>query len=289
MDPWRTLLVVVLAVLTVRIAWTVRAVACGKMPWTRLLLPGIVWIEAVGLAGHGMWQLRLATALALELAFLVIALRALRRRDGHGPLEVRIARSLEALVPPMIAKLAAVEIVLVSLAVRFLVGGWRRPAPAGVTYHRESGLRTMLPILPLLGIGDILLLELVILPHAGTGVRVIVHAFAAYGLVWLVGVYAAIRARPHELVDGTLVLHRGVFRTAVVDLAQVASIAPLPDFGDDWKARAYKRGATRLDIGGAPVLELRLHDGARYLVAVDDPAGVTADWTRRAARVSMPA
>jgi hypothetical protein len=67
-----------------------------------------------------------------------------------------------------------------------------------------------------------------------------------------------------------------VLRELTVDVAQIASIAPLPTFASDWKQRAYVKGALRLDIGGAPVLELRLHDGTRVLVAVDDPAAFVA-------------
>jgi hypothetical protein len=276
-EAWHSVLVVTLALLGAHVLGMVRDVARGNLPWTRLLLPSIVWIEAVGLSGEAMWQVRLGTAVVLELAFVVVAIRALRSRPhGTESSEARIARALGALVPPAIAKLAAIEMVIVGSAIRFLVGGWRHPAPAGFTYHRESGLRTMLPILPLLGVGDVLLLELVVLPHATLWVRIVVHAVAAYGLIWLIGLYASFRARPHRLVDARLELHRGILRGLTVDVAQIASIAPLPSFADDWKKRAYTKGAVRLDIAGATVLEMRLHDGTRLLVGVDDPAAFVA-------------
>jgi hypothetical protein len=172
----------------------------------------------------------------------------------------------------------ATELAIVGSAVRFLAGGWRRPTPAGFAYHRESGLRMLLPILPLLAIGDILLLELVILPNAAAWLRVVVHVLAIYGLVWLVGLYASLRDRPHQIVDRDLVLHRGILRSLVVPLDQIASIGPLPSFADDWKKRAYCKRALRLDVAGPPILELRLREppGARVLLAVDDPAAFTA-------------
>jgi len=275
-DAWRLVLAIALALLGVRLVGLVVDVVRGALPWTRLLLPSIVWIEAAGASGSALWQLRLATAIALELLFVVVAIHALRRRDTDGPIEERLARALESLVPPPIARLAAIELVLVGFAMSFLAGGWRRPTPAGFTSHRESGLRTMLPLLPLLAAGDVLLLELVILPRASTSLRIAVHALAAYGLVWLVGVYASIRARPHRLVNGRLELHRGIFRTMTLDVDQIVSIEPLPPFADDWKKRAYLRGAERLDLGGAPVLEIELRDHTRALVAVDDPAAFSA-------------
>jgi hypothetical protein len=272
---WRIAVLVVLGLVVVRLAFLVRAVACGKLPWTRLLLPSIVVIEGIGLAGHAMWQVRLGTAVALEITFVVVAIRALRRKGGELP-EIGIARALEALVPAAIARLAAIELVIVGLAARFVAGGWRRPTPAGFTYHRENGLRMMLPMLPLLAVGDILLLELVILPHAALWLRIVLHVLAGYGLVWLIGLYASARARPHRLVDGRLELHRGVLRRAVVEVAQIASVMPLPSFADDWKKRAYLKGTVRLDLGAAHVLELKLRDGTRMIVGVDDPAAFTA-------------
>lgn len=284
-DTWTAVLRVAFVLVSVRLVMLARDVACGNLPWTRMLLPSIVWIET---AGTMMWQARLGTGLVLEIAFLVVAIRALRRR-GEGLPEVRIARSLEALLPPRIARLAALEMVIVVHAVRFLFGGWRRPAPAGFTYHRESGLRTLLPILPLLGAGDVLLLELVVLPHAATWLRIVLHVLAAYGLLWLVGVYASMRARPHRLAGDRLELHRGVLRHHVVSRADVASIEPLPSFSDDWKKRAYLKKTLRLDIAGGSVLEMRLRDGSRVIVAVDDPAAFVAALSADKVAESPPA
>lgn len=163
-----------------------------------------------------------------------------------------------------------------------------RPA-ASFTYHRESGLRSLLPLLPLLAIGDVLLLELVILPHAATWLRLLVHALALSGVLWLLGVYASLRARPHQLVDGRLTLHRGTQRRLTVPVELIASIAKLPDFPDDWAKRAYCKGAIRLDVPGPAILELQLREvvrpigvlgegaaSTRVLVAVDDPASFIA-------------
>jgi hypothetical protein len=250
---------------------TVRDVIRGKLPWTRLLLPTIVVVLLVGLvAGDSMWQLRVGVLVALEIAFVVVAIRVFARRASERS-EVAIARALEALVPSFVARLAAVEMTLVGMAVRFVAGGWRRPVPAGFTYHRESGLRMMLPMIPLLAVGDVLLLELVVLPRAAAWVRVVVHVLAAYGLVWMIGIYAAMRERPHRVVGGTLELYRGVLRSRVVDLDQIESIEPLREFVDDWKKRAYLKGTVRMEVGGSSLLEMKLRDGTRIIVGVDEP------------------
>jgi hypothetical protein len=243
-----------------------------------------VIVEGVGLLWQGsalLWQARLAVALVLEIVFVTVAVREVRRAGGSEPLEVRCARAFGALLPPRLARLAAFEIVIVGSALRFLLGGWRRPVPPGFTYHRESGLRMLLPMLPLLAAGDVLLLELVLLPHAAAWLRVVAHVLAIYGLVWLVGLYASLRARPHQLALGRLVLHRGMLRQLEVPLAEIESIDRLPSFADDWKKRAYCKGALRLDVAGPTVLELRLAT-RRVLVAVDDPEAFLAACTIRA-------
>ena len=289
-EAWPSAFVVALAALGVRLAVMAWGAARRELPWSRLLLPAIILLEGVGLSSAALWQARLGTAVALELVVVAVAIRALRRATaGSEPVEARIARALAALLPPRVARLVAFELVVVGSALRFVGGGWRRAAPAGFTYHRESGLRMMLPILPLLGIGDVLLLELVILPHAETWLRVVLHVLAAYGLIWLIGLYASMRARPHQLVDGRLRLHRGLLGRVEVAVDQIASIDPLPDFADDWKKRAYCRGAIRIDVAGPTILELGLRDevrpigvlgeGAarkRVLVSVDDPAAFRA-------------
>ncbi|MGN6107886.1 MAG: hypothetical protein ACTHU0_22450 [Kofleriaceae bacterium] len=290
---WRSAFAIGLVMLGLRVVVMAWGVTRRELAWSRLLLPTILLLEGAGLAWHGqmeLWQLRLATVLAIEVLFVVIALRELRRNSvGTERSEERLARALGALLPPRVARLAAFELVLVGSALQFVFGGWRRESPSGFTYHRESGLRMLIPVLPLLGIGDILLLELVLLPLAAMWVRVLVHGIAIYGLAWLVGLYASMRARPHQIVDGRLTLHRGLLRRLDVRVTEIASIEPLPSFADDCKKRAYTRGALRLDMAGPAVFEIQLHHpvrpigvfgeehaGTRVLVAVDDPVAFTA-------------
>lgn len=274
---WEAALVAALALLAVRIGMMIREVMGGRLPWTRVLLPGVVWIEGVGLAGQGAWQVRVVTAIALEIVFVGAAIRALRNRERSGAaVELRIARALEAVVPPSIARLAAIELTIVGLAARHLAGGWRRPVPAGFAYWRENGIRQLLPILPLLCVGDVLLLELVVLPNAASWVRVVAHVVASYGVVWLIGIYASTRARPHRFVGDRLELYRGVLGHVSIARTDVAAVSPMPVITDAWKERAYKRASVRLDLGAAHVLEVTLRDGRRLLVGVDQPETMTA-------------
>lgn len=284
-----------LVVFGARLALLVVDVVRRELRWSRLLLPAILLLSIAGLgttqaaSWTGSVIVRLVIAGLCEVAFLAVAIYELRRRArDDAPIEARMARALEALVPPRLAHLIAFELAILGAAWRFALGGWRRPVPAGFTYHRESGLRMLLLALPLLLVGDVLLLELVLLPHAAPWLRIALHALSIYGLVWLVGLYASVRGRPHRIAGGQLALHRGLLGRMTVPVADIAEAMPLPAFADDWKRRAYCAGALRMDIAGPPILELQLRaparrtgvlgegpPGMRVLVAVDDPEAFT--------------
>jgi hypothetical protein len=291
---WLGLLGVTLVLLAIRTALLARAALRGELPWPRLMLPLIFLLEGTGMwwgDGAPVWQLvRMASAILLELAFIVLAIHQLRRAsDGDELPEARLTESLGQLLPPRAARLIAFELVIMGSALRFVSGGWRRPERQGFTYHRESSLRMLLRMLPLIAIADVALLELVLLPRAALWLRIAIHVLAIYGVIWLIGLYASLRARPHRIHDGQATLHRGVLGHIEVALDQIASIGVLPTFGDDWKLRAYRKGATRIDVSGPTILDIRLHApirpigvlgrgraSDRLLVAVDDPASFVA-------------
>ena len=303
---WLAALGVLLALLAIRLAVLVAAVRRGELRWSRLLLPAIFLVEGVGLwwgDGGAAWQAaRFATAIALELAVIVLAIHHLRRAPHTDELpEDRLARPLGHLLPPRAARLIAVELTVLGLALHHLFGGWRRPSRPGFTYHRDATLRLLLLMLPLIATADIALLELVILPSVALWLKIIIHFLAIYSLLWLIGLWASFRARPHQVRDGLATLHRGFLRHIAVPLDEIASIIPMPAFSDDWKLRAYRKRALRIDVAGSPTLEIRLRTPLRpisllgpdrasdhLLVSVDDPGafiaalgGTPASWPSR--------
>jgi hypothetical protein len=291
---WLAALGISLAMLAIRIAVLATAVRRGELRWSRLLLPGIFLVEGLGIwwgDGGSTWQsVRLATAIALELALVVLAIHHLWRAPRGDELpEDRLARPLGNLLPPRVARLIALELTVVGLALRYLFGGWRAPARPGFSYDRDAVLRMLLPVLPLMAAADVVLLELVILPSVARWIRIIVHILALYGALWIVGLWASFRARPHQVREGRAILHRGLLRHVEVPLDLIASVGPMPTFSDDWKLRAYRKRAIRIDVAGTPTLEIRLRapiqpigplgpgrPSDRVLVSVDDPIAFTA-------------
>lgn len=278
-----------LALLALRIAMIAARARRGRLPWTRLLIPAALLVEGCGLLfaqAPGPWRAaKLATALALELGLLgLIAHRFLRLRPEPGVLpEDHLAKPLEAFLPPRLARLIALETVLMGSALRFLAGGWRRPDPPGLSYHRASALAAILPALPLLLLGDLVLLE-VLLRKLHPWTRVLIHALDLYGILWVFGLWAGFRRRPHRVDGETVRLHKGLLARLELRKDQIVSARPLPAFDDDWARLRFQRAAIPFQVPGAPQLLLEL-DGpvratgllglgparTRVIVSADDP------------------
>ncbi|MBK9795360.1 MAG: hypothetical protein IPP58_02475 [Holophagaceae bacterium] len=291
--PWlTTALFLLLSLRVLTLLWDWRQ---ARIPGSRLLLPLVILLEGLGLVLSGASQLalrlRLGTALLLEVLLLLLAVRAWRTArtlPGTWP-EDRITAAFEAFVPPRAARLLALELVMLGSAMRFLLGGFRSPAPPGYSLHKETFLRAFLPVLPLLIPTDLFLIH-ALFPRMAPWLRWVLHVSTLYSVLWMVGLYATLRQRPHQL-DGTqLNLHMGLLGSLHLSREQVVSAAALPEFQDDWAKRQYLKGMHKLLRTGAPAVELRLSEavsrmgllgpGSRKLdrvaVSVDDPSAFLA-------------
>ncbi|HEX9009483.1 MAG TPA: hypothetical protein VF804_03885 [Holophagaceae bacterium] len=290
--PWLT--GSLLALLALRLAAMAAAWRQGRLPGTRLLLPAVLLAEGLSLILPGAspvaLRVRMGTALVLEALLLGLAVRALRqaRGAGQGWPEDRIAGAFEAFVPPRAARLMALELVMLGGAIRFLLGGFREPLPAGFSLHREAFLGSFLPVLPLLIPGDFLLLR-VLFSGLPAGLRWLLHLSTVYAVLWLFGLWAGLRRRPHRISDEAVELNLGPVKSVRLRRDQILGIAPLPEFDDDWARHRHMKGLHRLTTPGPAVLELRLREAVpalglvgptpardRVAVSVDDPAAFLA-------------
>jgi hypothetical protein len=272
-------------------AWQARR---GALPWTRLLLPAVLLLEGAGLSGlHGTsaaGRVRVVTALMLEIALVTFAVLRLRHLDPDSAEfpEDRLAGALEAFLPPRAAKLVATECVVLGMGLRFALGGWRQVPPAGFSYSREAVLGALLPALPLLLLGDLTLLE-VLLRHMAAGWRVLIHLLDLYGILWILGLWSAMRLRPHQIRDGVLHANHGFLRRAAIPLASIESVEAVPLLLEGPEKAAYRRDAHVLAAAGPPQLRLTLKSPlpalglfggrrpkGRVILAVDDPLALRA-------------
>ncbi|MBK8793712.1 MAG: hypothetical protein IPN59_11325 [Holophaga sp.] len=275
-----------LALKLVRNAFRARA---GLLPWGRLALPGLLLVEgAASLAHVGPRGLVVkgTTAVLLEMGLLWLAWRAWKDRAGaqEGLPEARLAHRLQSFLGPRASHLVALELVVLSGAIRALLGRGRKIVDANAfTYHRESVLGALLLALPVMAIGDLLLLDLV-LRHAAPWLRWTIHAVDLYGLLWILGLWQSMRDRPHRLDDEALWVHRGVLGSLRIPRLLLGQPKPLPFFDDPAARKAFLGDAANLGVSGGSEFLLELTEPLRpmgflglgparkrVLLTVDDP------------------
>lgn len=284
-----------LSLLALRVTVMIMDWRLGRVSGTRILLPALILVEGLGLvltqASDLALRLRLGTALGLEILLLILAVRAWRHSralPGAWP-EDPITAAFEAFVPSKAARLMALELVMLCSAFRFLFGGFRNPTPPGFSLHKETFLRAMLPALPLLIPTDLVLIH-ALFPRMAPGWRWFLHLSTVYAVVWMIGLYATLKQRPHQVDETQVSLHMSLLGAMRFPRDWVVSATPLPEFDDDWTKRDYMKGMHRLLRTGAPAVELRLteavsihglfgpstHLSDRVAVSVDDPSAFIA-------------
>ncbi len=196
----------------------------------------LVGLHALGWAG--------IAAEAVVLAALVVRVRRVSHRTrreraaGHGQTFALAAGLEDALPVPAIARVLAVELSAVALAFT----GWFRRPPAGASMHRSSGFVTIIGVMCALVVIETALTHLVIAQLAPT-VAIVMTVLSVYGVVWLVGNAHAVRLQPLRVIDGALVIERGVVARASVPVAAITSITPL--------TLGAPKGSVDLSFGGA--------------------------------------
>lgn len=268
--------------------------AQNLIPWTRLLIPLVILLEGLGLAWQGgsspiLKNLRLGTAVTLEFALVIFAIRVWMRRTHDSKLlpEDEVAKPVSAFLPHRTARLLSLELVVLGGALRFLFGGHRKADPPGFSYHRRCILGSLLLAIPVLIVADLVALEFLL--RTSPLLRWFVHLADAYAILWFTGLWASFRARPHTVDSDILTLHHGLLGHLSVRKDQIVSITKPPEFKDDWARLADQRKVIQLQAPGPPLLELHLSEPlsptgflglgkakSRVRIAVDDPEALRA-------------
>jgi hypothetical protein len=181
-------------------------------------------------------ELALAAYVALQLRSLWRAYHAERSGARY------VSDALDAAVRRMFgdtpfARVLAVELLLVGLA----LGGWfaRYHAPRATmrtfTMHREGVYGAFLFVVALLLVGEALAAHLLVAHFWNDTAAWVLTALSAYGLLWLVGDFHALRLHPLVLEGETLHLRRGLLWRGSVLLDTVAGVRR-PQRGDEKRA-----------------------------------------------------
>jgi hypothetical protein len=265
-------------------------VAARRIPWTRLLLPALIAIElglyVLGRTSRGAMMKLLAL---VEVVLVIAAVAAVfLRRDGApagSAWEERVERTLSGFVPAALARLIAIEMVIIGAALSAPFRRARPPRADEFGYFQSSPLRFM-PWLILLAMPADVLLVRALVPARHVVWRFIFDASAVYALLWVIGVGVTMRRRPHRVGVDLVELRRGVLRRVRLSPRVIDEVALLPPLSGMSALR--KLGCSGwLAAKGMPLVELRLREpvriervvgaaGAptrRLLVAADDAEG----------------
>lgn len=227
-------------------AMTGIAVARGREPWTRFVIPvvaAILTIEALATHALPLWSFGVVGAIEASIVTWVVVstLRDTRGRDAYP--EERFARAFARVADPLVARFLAVETTVMGAALRFLGGGFRQPLPAGFGFTKTA---SSLPLL-------------LAIPQAYWPWRVFDDFANIYAMVWGIGLYATFRTRPHRIIGNTLHLAFGVFRTAEIPLAHIAAAhVTRTNFDPKAWSRAHRTDGLSFAVDGTPVVIFNL-------------------------------
>ena len=210
--------VLMLAVVLSRLAWGAREVTARRLPWTRLLLPALIAVElALYVVGRTSRGAMMKVLLPIELALVVMTVVAAFVRRSATSVERywedRVELGLMRFLPPVLARLLAIELAIVSSAMGAPFRRKRRLQPNEFSYFETSPLRWV-PFLLLLAMPADLLLVHVLVPARFAWARWILDGSGLYALLWIVGLGVTMRRRPHRIGTDTVEVYRGVLRRA---------------------------------------------------------------------------
>jgi hypothetical protein len=274
-----------LILLAVRIAVTAASVRRGGAHPLRLAIPLVVLIQgALTLyGGRRPGTALLLSALIVEAAIMAVVVVALvrgRRRSG-ALLEDRLTDSLSTLVPSELARLAALEMVLMTAVV--CVPFRKRPAgPVGslFTYSENSRVRALILAGPL-----VLFVEGIVI-HQWLGpqhpwLRLLHIALCLYATLWIWGAYALMRGRPHRIDTDEIWIHRGIWGHLRIPLGDLTGVRMVPE-GTSPPGQA-EPGTIALTVKGTDQVEITLRapvtamgflrpmkPGSRIVLSADD-------------------
>lgn len=235
-------------------------VRARRVPWIAIV-PAFVVGYALAVAtlpdGHravlaAMRPLLVPAELVLVGYLVILARRAVRSMPrGGGDLPTRF----RAVARTVLGSRVPADILTTEVAILFYAFRWRRssPAPRGsFTVHREVGY---LPIL--IGLLLVLLVETVGF-HLLVGLwsetaRWILTGLSLCAVVWLVGDYRAMTARPVRLTPTHLALRVGLRWEADIPIDQIAQVDPVRS-----RPHGPNRQALVVALLGQPNLRLRL-------------------------------
>ena len=231
------------------------------------LLPILIFLQVMLVVGG---VLPAGTALLVggivELLLLVVVIRQLLvavrkyRRDRTNGLSVEraIEDGLAVFLPKKVARLVALEPRIWMYLYRW-VARRRPPAPNEFSYRGRSIMGALMAVVLITGPVEILLIELLV---PWEWVRWTVLILGLYGAIWVAGLYASMRVRPHLLDTSGLRLYHGMLAEGFIPYADISEVQqgrrPVRSRSEGLMY-VPQEGATYLPMGGRTDVTLLLN------------------------------
>ena len=255
-----------------------------ERPWPRMIVPALLMIK-VFFPQLGWARVSVFGAALAELAILGLVVKAVlgrRQKMDFALPEERLRESFSTIVPAGLAKVMAVEMVVLWSAVRAVLHGFKARERTGFDYASASVVGALPMIVLIMGPGDLFLFR-AILRIQNPLVDLALVAVDVWSILWLYGIYVTMQERPHVIDREAVTVHKGILKSALIPLNTIRETSCLAAGSF---TRADLRGGIRLTVPGAPCVRLELAEpvavkrvwgkdveAETVFVSAGDPAG----------------
>jgi len=235
-------------------------VRARRVPWITIIPTFFVGyalaVATIPPQHHAVLEMMRLVVVPVELAvvgYLVVVTRKMfaiaPRGDNDFATRLRSAarRALGSRIP---ADILATELAILYYALR-----WRKPSPESLgafTVHREVGYLTILIALLVLLVVETIALH-VLVSQWGATATWILTGLSIYAVIWLVGDYRAMVARPTRITPIRLSIRVGVRWEAEIPIDRIAEVGPMHPHRE-----TRDRDTLVVALLGQPNLRLRL-------------------------------
>jgi hypothetical protein len=243
---------------------TIIAAVRKTEPWTRALVPLFLAAEVGLVASHQVPRLAGMISLAvLDVALLCFALwtvAQVRNTLSADHPEQALERSFNRFFPAHFSRVAAIELTIVASAFRAFRYVWYNQRYDGCSYTESAKIRLLVLAMPIMLLPDLFFVHFV-LPAGWLVAKICLDALGVYACFWVLGLFATMASRPHDLTGPTIVLRRGILNSAELSpsaIERVDVLGPQRGFGKP----GLPKDEAHLIVGGVPAVDIVLKEPA---------------------------
>ncbi len=232
-----------------------------RVPRTRLVVPSIVLLFAVLTAtGLASRPTAIAAIGVIDIVLLAVLWNAVRTSNAAFPVcqEIALTKSFERFFPRALARVAGVELTLLRESFKGIGLFVRGVKPGPYTYVAGAKLQVLVLALPLALLPDVVLVHLIV-PRNLVWMEVVLDVLGVYACVWVLGLYATMVQREHQVNSRYATFHRGILGRAFLRLDDISTVEAL-EIQKGFRSRG-RMGAGYLGVGGVGAVRIELRQG----------------------------